>query len=248
MKILITGAAGKVGRATRKELAAAGHRLRLADVASITDAEDESVTLDIADTEAVRRAMEGMEAVAHLAYGHIQWGNDPSAADVRASFDVNLKGTFNLLLAAKQVGVKRFVYTTTLSVFGDFLNTTNEEITEQTPVCPDEIYGLTKYLGEEVCRYFARAHGVSAVCLRLCHVCDDADWARAASERNPRRVRWRGMATHVSDVARAIHRALTVPDLKFEILNIAANNPGRLSNIQRAAQVLGFTPQWRLKE
>lgn len=245
MRILITGAAGKVGKGVRKELATAGHQLRLADIAPVENPEGESIKLDIADSDTVRRAMEGIEAVAHLAYGPIRW-SEPNADDIRKSFDVNVKGTFNLLWAAKQAGVKRFVYSTTLSVFGKSLNDL-PEITEQTPPSPDEIYGLTKLLGELNCKYFSGQQTLGIVCLRLCHVCDDADWEKAVAEKpGPARQRWRVMATHVSDVARAIHLALTTPNLQYELINIASDNANRFVQIQRAKDVLGFWPQRKL--
>ena len=245
MRILITGAAGKVGKALRKELATAGHTLRLADIAPIEKPEGESVVLDVADSAAVRRAMDGIEAVAHLAYGHC-WGNN-DAQNIKNSFDVNVKGTYNLLWATRQAGAKRFMYTTTLSVYGRALNELTE-ITEQTPPSPDEIYGLTKLLGEANCKYFAEQHGVSVVCLRLCHVCDDDDWEKSRIAKDPKRNLWRAMSTHVSDVAHAIYLSLTVPNLRFELINIAADNKGRVSNIQRAKDVLGFWPLRRIDD
>src|SRR5688572_2389401 len=99
MRILITGAAGNVGTALRKELAGAGHELRLIDIRPIEKPEGDSRVLDIADGKAVLEAMEGVDAVAHLAFGF-----DPDkggVSHINRNFDVNAKGTFFLLWAAR---------------------------------------------------------------------------------------------------------------------------------------------------
>lgn len=240
MKILITGASGKVGRSLRRELSAAGHSLRLADVRPIENAEGESLFLNVADGDAVLRAMEGIEAVAHLAYGSDL--HDDSLADINPNFDVNVKGTWFLLWAAKRHGVKRFVYTSTLSVFGDHTQLLGQVWNERSTPQPDAVYGLTKYMGEEVCRYFAEREGMSVFCLRLCSVRLAEEWT--IRSRWPRH--WHYMSTHVDDVAHAIHLALTVPHTGYEVLHIAADNPGQITEIQRAKEVLGFSPRYRV--
>jgi len=55
------------------------------------------------------------------------------------------------------------------------------------------------------------------------------------------------MMTHVDDVARAIHRALTVRHRGFELVHIATDNPGRITSIRRARKVLGFHPRYRME-
>jgi len=251
MRVLITGAAGKVGRAVRRELCAAGHTLRLMDIKPIDAPEGETVALDVAEGEAVRRAVRGMEAVVHLAYGSDR--NDGSGADICLNYDVNAKGTYFLLWAAKEAGVRRLVYTSTLTVFGGTTFLARRGYDENTPPAPVNPYGLTKLMGEEVCRFFARRHGMSIVCLRLCGVKTDAEWAdRQTWKPQPDWTKefgvHRAMTTHVDDVARAIHLALTAPNIGFELLHIAADNTGRVTEIARAKEVLGFWPAHRLDD
>jgi nucleoside-diphosphate-sugar epimerase len=247
MRILVTGAAGKLGKAVRAELASAGHSLRLTDVIPIEHAEGEALRLDISDGVAVWRAMEGIEAVAHLAWG----GKEPrdEIRRIASNHDVNAKGTFNLLWAAARQGVKRFVYTSTLSVFGTTREFGTSHFSEASEPHPAEVYGLTKLYGEQACRMIAERHRLSVVVLRLCNLADDAEWeeARVFVPDNRTGVNWRAMATHVADVARAIHLTLTVPDLRFEIIHVAADNRGRLTDIQKAKELLGFWPKRRLE-
>ncbi len=249
MRILITGAAGKVGRALRKELAQTGHSLRLADIRPIEKPEGESLRLDITDGAAVLRAAQGMDAIAHLAYGADL--NDNSEKDIRLNYDVNAKGTHFLLWAGEQVGIKRFVYTSTLSVFGASEAFARGNLHEESPPQPVNPYGLTKYFGEEVCRYYAETRGLSVVCLRLCCVTVEDEWPKCLSwklkpDTTACARAHRGMATHVNDVAHAVHLALTVPNLRYEVLHIAADNVGRVTSIDRAREVLGFWPRYSL--
>lgn len=248
MRILVTGAAGKTGTAVRKELAAAGHSLRLVDVSPIEKPEGEAVELDICDIAAVRRAMEGIEGVAHIAFGRLHW-NHPDK-HLTESFDVNAKGTFALLQAAQDAGVKRFVYTSTLSVFGSTIHIgRTKNLTEHSVPHPAEVYGLTKFCGEEACRLFAQTRGLSTVILRLCNILNEEQWRHAETCRpdSEHAEHWRGMSTHVEDIARAIHLSLTVPGLAFEIFHIAADNDGRVTSIQKAKDILGFWPRHQLK-
>jgi uronate dehydrogenase len=228
------------------ELAMAGHQLRLADIKPIKNPAGEAVRLDIADGPTVMRAMKRIEAVAHLAFGGV--GPESELERIKLNFDVNAKGTYHLLWAAHQLGVKRFVYTSTLSVFGWTSDLGPERLTEASRPRPAEPYGLTKYFGEEACRLFAEHLGLSVVVLRLCNLCDDARWREAQQwiPKNKQMRNWRNMATHISDVARAIHLALTVPNLHWEIIHIAADNKDRLTTIRKAKDVLGFWPRMKL--
>jgi uronate dehydrogenase len=245
MRILITGAAGNLATAVRKELSAAGHKLRLADVKPINDPEGESLLLDVSDGRAVKRAMKGMDAVAHLAYGKLH--NDPLDR-IATSFDVNAKGTFYLLHAASKLNVKRFVYSSTLSVFGSSAELGEKLWDEHSRVDPREVYALTKYFGEEICRFFAEHRRLSVVCLRFCSLANDEQRRKADAFKPKRKMgaRLRGMTTHVNDAARAIHLALTARKIRFEVIHVAADNYGRLTRIEKAEKILGFRPKLKL--
>lgn len=250
MRILITGAAGKVGSAVRKELSAAGHDLRLTDIKPIENPEGESFVLDVADWPAVLNAAKGMDAVIHLAYGSVCV--DDSAEDIRLNYDVNAKGTHYLLLAAEQSGVKRFIYTSTLSIFGTSKELVAGNFDENSPPNPNFPYGLTKWMGEEACQLFAKRGKLSIVCLRLCGVTLPKEWEeyrqwKPDSNKPMDRAQY-GMATHVEDVAHAIHLALTVPNVRYEVLHVASDNQGSVTSIDRAKQVLGFWPKHRLND
>jgi len=243
----VTGAAGKLGRAVRTELSAAGHSLRLGDVRPIEHPEGEAIHLDITDGPAAMRAMEHIDAVAHLAFDGV--GDYTELEKIQLNFDVNARGTHNLLWAAHACGVKRFVYTSTLSVFGHTIDLSDTMWDESSLPRPMDAYGLTKLFGEEACRMFARRFQLSVVVLRLCNLADDRQWkeSQANAPQTKWESNWRVMTTHVGDAAHAIHLALQAPNIGFEIIHIAADNEGRLTKIQKAKDVLGFWPKWKLK-
>ncbi|NLB94982.1 MAG: NAD(P)-dependent oxidoreductase, partial [Armatimonadetes bacterium] len=111
MKVLITGAAGKVGRMVRRALIG-HHAMRFLDVVPVDGTEGEMVVGSILDRETLAAAMQGMDAVIHLAYGA---RNDMTLeAYEDLSFRVNAQGTFLVAQAAAAAGVRRFVYASTL--------------------------------------------------------------------------------------------------------------------------------------
>lgn len=226
-----------VGTAVRKELSTSGHQLRLLDVAPVREPEGEVVQGSILDYEAVYEATKGMDGVIHLAYGSGK--TNPRGSEARGddwSFDVNVKGTYNVMRAALENKLRRAVYASTLSVFDGMKIERGlyggVVLSEETPPFPCEVYGFTKYLGEEVCRYFAKAHGLSCVVLRLTGVTRPEDWSRAG-----------GGSTSTTDVARAFRMALEKDGISFEILHICGDNVGRPTEIGKARRVLGFWPR-----
>src|SRR5690242_16538352 len=111
MNVLVTGPAGFLGRALVPRLLADGHRVRaLVRRASLEDAHErlEVVKGDVLDAASVERALQGMDAVVHLATASAREGSDVARA-------VNVEGTRHLVEAAKRLGVRRFVFTSTIS-------------------------------------------------------------------------------------------------------------------------------------
>ena len=159
MRVLITGAAGEFGRDLAPWLAAR-HDVRATDILPV-DAPYEFVPADLREPAHVAALAEGMDAVIHLA---VLLPRDCPTADF---VDVNTKATTLLCEAAAAVGVKRFVYISTVWASGH-----GEEmpspVDEHAPWLPLEMYGLTKLQGELSAEYFARMTGMSTLVLRMC--------------------------------------------------------------------------------
>jgi nucleoside-diphosphate-sugar epimerase len=244
MKVLITGAAGKVGRAVCRELAEK-HELRLFDLMPVREPAGEMILGSVTDGAALWRATVGVDAVVHLAFGHpgIAMPGDPD----ELSYDVNVKGTHQVLRAAHAAEVRRVVYASSLSVYDGLWverrampPAVPTPIAEDHPVCFRSVYGLTKYLGEEVCRYYARQHGLSVVILRLSGVTTPEDWERS---RQHGWWRWEEGRTSTADVGRAFRLALEVEGLDYDLFHIASTHPQCPWDISHARAVLGYEPQ-----
>jgi len=118
---------------------------------------------DIRDTDVLKRAMEGIDGVVHLAAMWLLHCKDYP----RTAFEVNIGGTFNVLEACVQNGVKRLVYSSSASVYGDAVEV---PMTEDHPFNNRNFYGATKIAGEAMCRAFHDRYGLSYVGLRYMNV------------------------------------------------------------------------------
>lgn len=148
MKVLVTGAAGNAGQATCLALAATGAEIRMADVMP-PPAEyaglGEFVRCDTRTPDDVRRAVQGMDAVIHLAAWHC--AHQPPVSDATI-FAVNVDGTFNVFEACREQRVQAVVYASSMA-FGW-----------------GSVYGVTKVIGEDLCRTLHETSGASVAMLR----------------------------------------------------------------------------------
>jgi nucleoside-diphosphate-sugar epimerase len=124
---------------------------------------------DISDEETCRKACQGVSCVFHeAALGSVQRSVD----DPLTTHRVNATGTLNMLWAAKEAGVKRFIYASSSSVFGNIFSNPEEVIPKEEthPTHPESPYAATKLMGELYCRIFSRIYGLETVSLRYFNV------------------------------------------------------------------------------
>lgn len=118
---------------------------------------------DILQTDILNAAVKEMDAVVHLAaLWLLQCHEFP-----RAAFDVNIRGTFNVLEACVANGIQRLVYSSSASVYGDAVQ---EPMTEEHPYNNWTFYGATKIAGEHMFKAFHKRYGLQGVCLRYMNV------------------------------------------------------------------------------
>ena len=169
---LVTGGAGFIGSNIVEELLRRGERVRVFDNFSTGKKENlapfkgrfELVTGDLREPRDCARAMKGVTYVLHEA----AFRSVPKSVDnPRAANDNNATGTLNALMAAKEAGVKRFVYAGTSSAYGECKVFPQ---TEDLPTLPVSPYAVSKLAGEQYCRVFARTYGLETVMLRYFNV------------------------------------------------------------------------------
>jgi len=171
-RYLVTGGAGFIGSNLSRRLVADGHEVRIFDNLStgrrsnLEGIEDrlELIEGDLRDSAALAQAVSGADYVLHqAAVPSVQ----RSIEDPRTSHDVNETGTLNLLIAARDAGVRRVVFAGSSSVYGD-----SETLPKHEAMTPNPIsgYAIGKICGEHYCRVFHSIYGLETVTLRYFNV------------------------------------------------------------------------------
>ncbi|HEY6963363.1 MAG TPA: NAD-dependent epimerase/dehydratase family protein [Gaiellaceae bacterium] len=164
MRVLVTGGAGFIGSHVVDRLRAHGHEPRIFDLVQSPYHDDvDTVIGDLCDGDRAREAMTGCDAVVHLA---AMADVDEVAKDPMRTERVNSHGTWVLLEAARDLGVARFVYASTIWVYGDAVGP--EPLDEDTPLgLPKHFYTATKIAGEMYTRSYGELYGLEWTILRF---------------------------------------------------------------------------------
>jgi UDP-glucose 4-epimerase len=169
---LVTGGAGFIGSHLTHRLVADGHSVRVFDNLSTGSLDNLSEIRngiefrhgDLRDLEAVEKACEGVEVVFHQ-------GALPSVPrsieDPVSSHEVNVTGTFHVLYGARQEGVRRVVFASSSSIYGDIADLPTREDSTPAPLSP---YAAGKLIGEQYCRMFSTCYGLETASLRYFNV------------------------------------------------------------------------------
>jgi UDP-N-acetylglucosamine/UDP-N-acetylgalactosamine 4-epimerase len=186
-KFLVTGSAGFIGTNLVEAILNLGYQVRGLDNFSTGKRENvdefihypnyEFIEGDICDIETCMKACEGIDYVLHQA----AWGSVPRSIEMPVLYDeINVKGTLNMMEAARQNGVKKFVYASSSSVYGDDPTLPKLEGKEGNLLSP---YALTKKVAEEYGNLYTKLYGLDTYGLRYFNVFgrrQDPDGAYAA--------------------------------------------------------------------
>ncbi|MDT0569328.1 NAD(P)-dependent oxidoreductase [Streptomyces sp. DSM 3412] len=223
--VLLTGAAGGLGTLMRDLLPAHGYELRLLDLMPVEGAPD-AITADLADKEAVREAVRGVDAIIHLA-----------GISLEASFEkilkANIEGTYNLYEAAREEGVPRVVFASSNHAVG-FTPRPGDGgplIPVDTPHRPDTFYGLSKSFGEDLAQLYWDKHGLETVSVRI-----------GSCFPEPTSVRMLSLWMSPADGARLFHAALTAEHVGHTVVYGSSANT-RLWWDLSTARALGYEPR-----
>jgi len=259
LKIHITGAYGLIGnlvykhlshRPDRYELFGSGRRTvssQRADLnARMAIPESHFHVADLSDVKAIDAALEGMDAVLHI--GAVP-GPEDTFDDVLNS---NIRGTFNVLEAARKHGIKRMVYASTIMTTWGYAKYVEpykaiceerikeipkdfELVRHDDPVRPTEPYSMSKVWAEGACRTYSDAHGLSVICLRI-------GWVNKENEAHGlfSNSIWCSHRDIVSSFEKALERT---SDPLYGVCYALSDNNYRWVDLTHAGELTGFVPQ-----
>lgn len=229
-KVLITGAAGRIGRTLRaglKDRCA----LRLMDRVQIEDAEVDDVHIgDVADMEWMAEVCQGVDAVVHLA------GDPSTGAPWESILEVNIKGTYGAYEGARRGGAQRLVFASSNHATG-FYEQEAIYTTPEMPVRPDSLYGVSKSFGEDLARFYVDEYGMKAYCLRIGSFQPD----EAVENRRGDRI----LSTWLSyrDAVQLVWRCLQVERVDFGVYYGISGNKRAYWDTENARRDLGYAPE-----
>jgi uronate dehydrogenase len=223
-KLLLTGAAGGLGKALRERLKTNCSVLRLSDVQPFGEAAaaEEIVLADLADADAVDSMVKGVDAIVHLGGISVEGPFGPI-------LQANIIGMYNLYEAARKHGVKRLVFASSNHVTGFYRQ--DQTLTADHAPRPDSFYGLSKAFGEDLSRFYFDRYGIETACVRI---------GSSFPEPKDRRM----LATWLSfnDLHRLITACLTTPVLGHSIIFGMSDNAVTWWDNSRSRHV-GYIPQ-----
>jgi len=241
---LVTGGAGFIGSHLAEELLRRGHQVRVLDNLSTGKRRNlehlagvEFVEGDLADPAACVRGVQGVDYVLHQA----AIPSVPrSVKDPVTSNRANIDGSLNILVAARDAGVKRLVYAGSSSAYGDTPTLPKHEEMPTRPLSP---YALQKLVAEQYCQMFTRLYGLETVTIRYFNVFGPRQdpgspysgvislFSTALLDGREPLVYGDGEQTrdftYVANVVDGVLRACTAPDASGEVINVATG--GRIS-------------------
>jgi uronate dehydrogenase len=229
-KVLITGAAGRIGRTLRAGLKDCCD-LRLMDRKPIDDAEVDDVHVgDVADVEWMAAVCQGVDAVVHLA------GDPSTGAPWESVLEVNIKGTYGAYEGARRAGAQRLVFASSNHATG-FYEQEGVYTTPEMPVRPDSLYGVSKSFGEDLARFYVDQYGMKAYCLRIGSFQPDS----AVENRQSDRI----LSTWLSyrDTVQLVWRCLQVESVDFGIYYGISGNERAYWDTENARRDLGYAPE-----
>lgn len=165
IKVVVTGGAGFIGSHLVDELIKKDFEVHSIDIGN-THKNSEAIyhIADIRSLDAIAPIFKNSKYIFHTAaLPRVQ----PSIVDPRTTHEINVDGTLNVLLASRDAGVKRVIYSASSSAYGNQKKLPLTENMEASPLSP---YGLQKYIGELYCRLFSQIYGLETVSLRYFNV------------------------------------------------------------------------------
>jgi nucleoside-diphosphate-sugar epimerase len=229
--VLVTGARGFIGRSVAKLLQRDGYRVLGSDRGDSAESAGEQIAMDITDGEHLRRLFQGraIAGIIHLA------AILPTAAqgDPVGATEVNVRGSLNVLEMARQFGVRRVVFGSSLSVYGTC--PVDREVWELDRAAPEDLYGSAKVYVEQLGAAYRERYGVEFVSLRIGRVVGPGAQSSTSAWRSeifemlsaksrteialPYVASERILLVHVENVAKMLIMLLRAPEVRHSVYN-----------------------------
>jgi uronate dehydrogenase len=240
MRVMLTGAAGTIGRGFRDEYAAHfrdAYDLRIGvHSAGFRDSRfDDVVRLEIESCASLTQALDGVDVAVHLA-ANPDWDTEDFKDELLGP---NIVGSYNVFEAARLAGVRRIVYASSVhAIMGYPLDVQAHE--DGAPRA-DTLYGATKVFGEALCSSYAYLYGMSCVAVRIGAYVPDDERQKVVESDNPQLL---DIVISQRDMAQLLHRAITAPaSVGFAVVSGLSNNRFKRMSIERARTLLGYAPE-----
>src|ERR1700736_1776301 len=253
MNVLVTGGAGLIGVPLREALTARGHMVTAIDVTDFGRDDPGLEIISITDSAALADlfARKAFDAVIHC--GAIS-GPMMAQGEPMKIVEVNIDGTALLLELARRHGLRRVVFCSSISVYG---NVGKSVITEDTPLRPTSVYGASKVAGEQLVQAFTAEYGLSGVSLRIgrvygpyrrgnCHLATlIRDAAAGETTEIPCDPEFLYHYVYVDDVVEAQIAALTADEFSFSGYNVGSGEALTMPQIAEIARtaISGANPR-----
>jgi uronate dehydrogenase len=224
-RILLTGAAGGLGKVLRESLRPFAHTLRLSDIVDMAPAcgpHEEVQRCDLADKAAVDHLVQGVDAIVHF-------GGISTERSFEEILGPNICGVFHIYEAARRHGVKRVIFASSNHTIGFYRQ--DEVIDAAVVRRPDSYYGLSKSYGEDMASFYFDRYGIETVSIRIGSSFPEAQNRRMLSS-------W----LSYDDLTQLIERGLFTPNVGHTVVYGASNNT-KVWWDNRLANHLGYAPK-----
>jgi nucleoside-diphosphate-sugar epimerase len=273
VKLVVTGASGKAGRAVVRDLLEHEYDVLAVDLVSPAESPAPSLLGDVTDFGQTVECLAGADAVVHLAAIPA-----PVIRTEETTFQTNMRSTYNVFEAARLLGLRRVVWASSETILGLPFEREQPDyapIDEEHPPFPESSYALSKLLSEELGRQLHRWSGTPHVALRFSNIMETEEYERFPSFWDDANIRRWNLWGYVDarDVAQSCRLALGA-DVGAEHFIVAAkdtvmNRPSRelmaevypsvpyrptegdfdtLLSIEKARRLLGYEPQWSWRD
>jgi uronate dehydrogenase len=223
-RILITGAAGRLGVELRKGLAHLAQNVRISDRVEMADVlpHEQAVICELGDFDAIMALTRDVDAIVHF-------GGAATETDFETVLDSNIRGSYHIYEGARKNGVKRVIYASSVHAIG--YHELESHIDANAPVRPDSLYGVSKTYVESLSRLYWDKFGIETLNLRI---------FSSFPEPADRRMMWSWLS--YGDCVQYVERGLIAPRVGHTIAFGMSDN--RLKPVDdRMAGHIGFQPR-----